>query len=120
MVSNSKRHSIFQESVALNALNRVPDLMRTQYFLDKDLAEIDRFARSVKELKPLASELRPRKGQTPEQAAESLTKRLAEHAVRNEKMRVSLENLHVVRGLGVPRVPAAHMSARVKDKNRKN
>ena len=119
MIDNSKRHSIYQESLALNALNGVPDLMRPKHFLEKDLAEIDRFARQVKELKPVVSELRPRKGQTAEEAAASLSKRLAEHAVRNDKMRASLENLHVVRGLGVSRVPAAHLSPRIKDKNRK-
>lgn len=119
MISNSKRHSITQESLALRALNRVPDLMRPQHFLDKDMAEVDRHARQVKELKPVLSELRPRKGQTPEQAAVSLVKRMADHAFQKEKMRASLENLHSVRGLSVSRVPAAHLSTRVKN-NRKN
>lgn len=119
MVNNSKRHSIHQESLALSSLNRVPDLMRPQHFLDKDLAEVDRFARQVKELKPVVSELRPRKGQTPEQAAASFTKRMADHAFQKEKMRASLENLHSVRGLSVSRAPAAHLAARIKE-NRKN
>ncbi len=119
MIDNSKRHSIFQEALAHGELNRVLDLMRPKHFLEKDLAEIDQFARQVKALKPVASELRPRKGQTAEEAAASLSKRLADHAVRNDKMPASLENLHVVRGLGVSRVPAAHLSPRIKDKNRK-
>jgi hypothetical protein len=63
--------------------------------------------------------LKPRKGQTAEQAAENLVRRLIEHAQRNEKMRSSLENLHSVRGLDLPRAPAAHLSPRVRASDRK-
>jgi hypothetical protein len=65
--------------------------MRTQHFLDLELAAVDRFGRQVKDLKPGVSELKPRKGQTAEQAAENLVRRLTEQARRNEKMRSSLE-----------------------------
>jgi hypothetical protein len=119
MINNSKRHSITQEVRAMEALNKTPDLMRIQHFMDAELAEVDRFGRQVKDLKPILSELKPRKGQTAEQAAESLVRRLAEHAQRNEKMRSSLENLHSVRGLDSPRAPAAHLSPRVRAFNRK-
>ena len=118
MISHSKRHSITQEVRAINALNKTPDLMRAQHFLEVELAEVDRFGRQVKDLKPIISELKPRKGQTAEQAAESLTRRLADHALRNEKMRASLENLHSVRGLDLPRAPAAHLSPRVRNSSR--
>lgn len=119
MIANSKRHSITQEARAMEALNKTPDLMRTQHFLDVELAEVDRFGRQVKELKPLASELKPRKGQTAEQAAKNLVRRLTEQAQRNEKMRSSLENLHSVRGLDFPRAPAALLSPRVRASDRK-
>lgn len=114
MTGHSKRHSIVQETKALAALGRVPDLMRTQHFLEKEMTEADRFARQIKELKPVAAELKPRRGQTQEQAAESLSARLAAQALRNEKIRASLENLHSVRGLAAPRVLAAHLSERVR------
>jgi hypothetical protein len=119
MISNSKRHSIVQEMRAMATLNQVPDLMRAQHFLEIELAAVDRFGRQVKDLKPVASELKPRKGQTAEQAVESLVRRTAEHAQRNEKMRSSLENLHSVRGIDVPRAPAAHLSQRVINAARK-
>lgn len=120
MIQNSKRHSIFQEAAASNRLNHVPDLMRTQNFLDKEIAEIDRFSRQVKDLKPVVSELKPRQGQTPLEAGASLTKRLADWSIRNEKMRSSLENLHSVRGLNSARIAAAYLSGRVKAQNRKH
>ena len=118
MVNHSKRHAIAQELKAINALNQVPDLMRPQHFLEKEVADADRFARQVKELKPAAAELKPRPSQSPEQAAESLSARLAAQALRNEKIRSSLENLHSVRGLDKPRVPAAHLAERVRSARR--
>ena len=56
---------------------------------------------------------------TAEQAAESLTRRLTGYALRNEKMRASLETLQSVRGLDLPRAPAAHLSPRVRISSRK-
>lgn len=114
MISNARRHAIVQETKAMEELNRVPDLMRTQHFIETELTRADRFARQVKDLKPVAEELKPRSGQSPEAAAENLTARLAKHARRTEKIRSSLENLHSVRGLDAPRVPAAHMVERVR------
>jgi len=114
MTNHSKRHSIFQETKALAALGSVPDLMRTQHFLEKEMAEADRFARQIKELKPVAADLKPRRGQSQEQAAESLSIRLVKQSLRNEKIRASLENLHSVRGLAAPRVARAHLADRVR------
>jgi len=118
MIGNARRLSITQEARAMETLNRIPDLMRANHFLEKEVAEADRFARQVKELKPVAIELKPLPGKTVEQAAESLTKRLAAHAQRNEKIRSSLEDLLSVRGLDAPRVPAAYLSDRVISKPR--
>lgn len=114
MINHSKRHSITQELKAINSLNNVPDLMRTKHFLENEIADADRFARQVKELKPVSAELKPRPGQTQEQAAESLSSRLSDHALRNEKIRSSLEDLHSVRGLGKPRMAATHVAERVR------
>lgn len=119
MIGNAKRHSITQESRAMEALNRVPDLMRASHFLEADLTQTDRFARQVKDLKPVASELKLRPGQTPEEAAENLVKRMGAHAYRNEKVRSSLEKLHSVRGLDARRMPAARLSERVAFRSRR-
>lgn len=114
MTNHSKRHSIFQETKALAALGSVPDLMRAEHFLNKEMTDADRFARQIKELKPVAADLKPRRGQTAEQAAEGLSSRLAKQSLRNEKMRASLEDLHSVRGLGAPRIGRAHLAERVR------
>lgn len=113
MIRNSKRHSIVQEQRAMHALEAVPDMMRATHFLDKEVAAIDRASRQIKELKPQLSELQPKKNQTAEQAAESLVKRMASHAVRNEKMRASLEDLHNLRGPDAPRAAPAALARRV-------
>jgi hypothetical protein len=93
--------------------------MRTHHLLDVELAAVDRLGRQVKDLKPIVSELKPRRGQTAEQAAENLVRRLTEHAQRNEKMGSSLENLHSVQGLDLPRASAAHLSPCARASTRK-
>jgi hypothetical protein len=65
-------------------------------------------------LKTLRDELKRRSGQTQDQAAVSLSERLAKQAQRNEKIRSSLGNLHSVRGLDKPRAPAAYLSDHVR------
>jgi len=83
------------------------------HFLDKELAVVDRTGRQMKNLKPAASELDLRPGQTAERVSESLIKRVIEHASRHERMLATRTNLQSVRGLAAPRVPAAHLSERV-------
>lgn len=114
MIKHSKRHSITQEGRLMETLNRTPDQMRAQHFLDVELANVDRFGRQLKDLKPVVAELRPRKGQTAAEAAEKLVERLAKHSQRNEKMRSTLEHLHSVRGLDLPRAPEAHLAPRAR------
>lgn len=112
MIRNSKRHSIVQEQRAMSELEAVPDLMRATHFLDKEVAATDRASRQIKELKPVLSELQPKKNQTAEQAAESLIRRMGTQAVRNEKMRAVLENLHSLRGADAPRAAPARIAQR--------
>ena len=97
----------------LGALEAVPDLMRADHFLDKEVAALDRASRQIKELKPVMGELKPMKNQTLEEASESLVKRLARHAVRNEKVRATLENIHQLRGREAPRAAPTHLSSRI-------
>jgi len=113
MIQHSRRHSIIQEQRAMSALEATPDLMRADHFLDKEVAALDRASRQIKELKPVMGELKPIKNQTLEEAAESLIKRLANHAVRNEKVRATLENIHQLRGREAPRAAPAHLSSRI-------
>lgn len=44
---------------------------------------------------------------------------ITDHALRIEQMRASLNNLHPVRGLDLPRASAAHLSPRVRNSSRK-
>ena len=74
------------------ALERVPDHKRTRHFLDTDMAQADRLARQLKELKT---------GDT------KMTKRLVEHRRRVEARRVVLENLYEARGDGAAGASAA-------------
>ena len=97
----------------MNALEATPDLMRANHFLDKEVAALDRASRQIKELKPVVGELKPMKNQTLEEAAKSLVKRLANHAVRNEKVRATLENIHQLRGRDAPRAAPAHLASRI-------
>ena len=119
MVGNSKGHSITQEMRSLEALGAVPDFKRTDHFLTNDMANADRMARAVKELKPIESELRPKDGQTSTEAAEKLMAKLSLHARRTEKMRSVLENQHAIRGVQAPRVPPVHIVERVQFFNQK-
>jgi hypothetical protein len=119
MVGNSKGHSITQEMRSLAALNAVPDFKRAEHFLANDMANADRMARAVKELRPLESELKPKEGQTAKDAAEKLMARMALHARRTEKMRAVLENHHAIRGVQAPRVPPVHIVERVQSFNQK-
>lgn len=114
MVGNSKGHSATQELRSLASLDAVPDFKRAEYFLANDMANADRMARAVKELKPLESELKPKEGQTAKEAAEKLMARLGLHARRTKKMRSVLENHHAIRGVQAPRVPPVHVVERVK------
>jgi hypothetical protein len=114
MIANPRRHAITQESIAMAALNRVPDLLRAEHFLKTEMADVDRFGRQLKMLKPAASELKPKPGQTADEAAERFSARMSEWAARTERMRAALENLHQVRGQETPRSVGAFLSDRVK------
>ncbi len=115
MIKNYKRHTMKKVFSRVAALEKVPDLNRTQDFLDKEMASVDRQTRQIKELKPLETELRPREGENTAQARDNLTQRLGKESQRMEKMRAILENLHVTRGRTAPRSPAARFRGAVSE-----
>jgi len=88
MLSSPKRHSVYQRMHQIQALEVVPDLNRAQHFLDGEMAQADRLARQIKELKT---------------GDAKLDKRMLEHSRRMEKLRSTLEHFHSVRGAEAPR-----------------
>ena len=103
MARNWKARTLRQRFSTVQRLELVPDLKRTEHFLKTDMAYADQQARQTKELKPVLNELKPRDGETTEDAADKLINRLTKHARRDEKMRAILENLYHLRGEGGPR-----------------
>lgn len=114
MLADRKAHFATQERKLIGDLEGVPDPKRVEHFLSHELAVADRLARQIKDLKPVESELQPRKGQTAAQAAEKLIARLSEWAQRNEKTRVVLENLHELQEIERSRMPGVHTHSSVK------
>ena len=92
MIKNWRAHFLNQRFNRIRALEEVPDFSRIRYFRDTDMAQSDRLARQVKELKT---------------GDDELTKRLVEHSLRTEKKRLVLENLYRALGDGAARAPAA-------------
>lgn len=103
MIKDSKSHAVNQQFNSIARLEQIPDTKRAEHFIRTDLELADQKARQIKELKPDISELRPRKGQTAEEAGTKLVARLKTASLRDEKLRAVLENLHEVRGNSSPR-----------------
>jgi hypothetical protein len=91
MVKNWRAHFLYQRSERLSKLEKVPDQNRARHFLDVDVAEADRLARQVKELKI---------------GDDDLSARLVKHSRKIEAMRAALENFYEVRGRSSARAPA--------------
>lgn len=89
MVANPKRHGLYQRSLQILDIEKIPNLNRTQHFLDGEMAQADRLARQIKDLKP---------------GDEKLSSRMQAHSDRMEKLRSTLEYFHEVRGNEGPRV----------------
>ena len=92
MTKNWRAHFLYQRFGQTTNLGQVPDQIRTRHFLDTDMAQADRLARQIKELKT---------------GDEELTKRLIKHSRRVEAKRATLENLYAVRGDRAARAPVA-------------
>jgi hypothetical protein len=88
MLANPKRHAVYQRLSQVSELERVPDLSRSQHFLDGEMARADRLARQIKDLKV---------------GDDRLSKRMAGYSHRIERLRSTLEHFHSVRGDDAPR-----------------
>lgn len=91
MIANPRRHGIFQRDSQIRDIEQIPNLNRSQYFLDGEMTRADRLARQIKDLKT---------------GDEPLTNRMAMHSHRIEKMRSTLEYFHEVRGVDFPQAGA--------------
>jgi hypothetical protein len=98
MIADPRQHAAYQNFRIIDELATVPDLNRELFFLNGRMAEVDRHARQVKDLKLSAEEAAARKIDPA-----NLTKRLIAHSKHIEKVRMSLEHLHETRGDAVPR-----------------
>ena len=92
MITNWRPHFLYQRFSRIRALEKVPNHNRTRHFLNIDMAQADRLARQVKELKT---------------GDEKMIGRLTEHSRLVEARRAVLENLQETRGDSAPRAPAA-------------
>lgn len=92
MIKDWRAHFLYQKFEQSSALAEIPDRKRALHFLENDMAQADRLARQVKELKT---------------GDEKMTDRLTKHSHRIEALRAGLESLHEARGEGAPRAPAA-------------
>ena len=98
MRADPRGHTARQLFKSFAALEAIPDLRRETHFINGPMAEADRLARQVKELRPSA----------PDAAAagvdvEKLMKRLADQSRGIEKLRIMLERHHEARGEEGPR-----------------
>lgn len=107
MIKDWRSHFLRQRSNQIQRIANIPDLKREADFIAKDLATADQQSRQIKELNPIESELKPRRGETASQAKEKLIERLKKYSRREEKMRATLEDLHETRGEGAPRARSA-------------
>jgi hypothetical protein len=78
MIKDPKGHYLRQRAWQCEAISAVPENRRSQHFLDKDLAQADRIARQIANLK--VSDYR-------------LAQKMEENSRRLDRMRVVLENL---------------------------
>ena len=92
MTENWRAHFLYQRFNRLLALEQVPDHNGARRFLDNDMAQADRLARQVKNLKI---------------GNDKLAKRLTDHSRRIEARRTVLESLYEAWGDGAPRAPKA-------------
>ncbi|HWA18310.1 MAG TPA: hypothetical protein VG757_04885 [Devosia sp.] len=105
-LGDPRQHAAYQSLASVRDIAAVPDLKREQHFLSGRMADLDRQARLIKELKFPVEEARARKVN-----ADDLTRRLTTHSKQLEKMRLSLEDLHESRAEGTPRARAVQPRA---------
>lgn len=98
MLTEHRGHASRQMFRSIEAIEKVPDLLRESSFLDGQMASAERKAREVKGLKPSAVEAERHRIDLGD-----LMKRMTAHSQKIDKLRASLENLHEARGNDAPR-----------------
>ena len=98
MLTEHRGHASRQMFRSIEAIEKVPDLLRESSFLDGQMASAQRKAREVKGLRPSAAEAERHRIDL-----DDLMKRMTAHSQKIDKLRASLENLHETRGNDAPR-----------------
>ncbi len=98
MIDDPRRHAAYQAFSSVRALEDVPHLSRERYLLNGPIAEADRLARGIKQLKPSESE-----AALHEIDLSKLMKRFHDHSRKVEKLRTTLERIHENRSDETPR-----------------
>ncbi len=98
MLADPRQHATLQAIAPIEAMSKIPDLNRENYFLEKPLLDAERLARNVKDLNP--SKMDAEKLNV---NLESLKKRLSEHHRKIGKFSDALSLLHDERGPGAQR-----------------
>lgn len=92
MIDDPRRHTAYQAFSTVRALEEVPHLSREHYLLHGPIADADRLARNIKQLRPPSMEAALREIDLPK-----LMKRLHDHSRKLEKLRMTLEKMHEAR-----------------------
>jgi hypothetical protein len=98
MINDPRRHAAYQAFSRVRALEAIPRLSREHYFINGPMAEADRLARSIKQLKPSNSEAARRKIDP-----SKLMKRFHDYSRKMEKLRTTLGKIHEARSDDTPR-----------------
>ena len=101
MITDHRGHAARQLFRSVDAIEKVPDLLREKSFLDSQMASAERKAREVRGLKPSAAE-----AQRHGIKLDEMMKRLCDYSRKIERFQATLENLHETRGEAVPRARA--------------
>lgn len=98
MVERSRAHAAYQALTPIRTLENIPTLSREHYFLSGPMADADRLARAVKQLKPATE-----KATLLNIDVEKLMRRMHDHSRKLEQLRTTLENIHESRNKEAPR-----------------
>ena len=98
MIDDPRRHAAYQAFSRVRALEEIPHLSREHYFINGPMADADRLARRIKDLKPPESEAALR-----EIDPSKLMKRFHDYSRKMEKLRRTLEKIHEARSDETPR-----------------
>jgi hypothetical protein len=104
MIDDPQRHAATQAIRRIGKLSDIPELHREGHFISHNLAEADRAARQVRNLRPSAV-----KAELLGVDPKNLMMRLAKHAEKISRTRSALEDLHEARGDSGTRVRPVRM-----------